>query len=270
MKCCIEWRKNFKYLSQVDEYNINYKNKLRQLISFLDEQKKLGNRINIRLPKQYTQEDIDILKSLYHDKGYTNIVVINPTYDAYFVDKIKEAKVPFYLETPATNWDVLLGFLSLGVTDVFVSEQLAFDLENVTKITKEKNVRIRCYVNVCQSAWLNDCVKSFYIRPENVEDYSKYVDVIEFWKTEDKQDIYYKIYFIDKRWDGNLREIIKGFNKDLNNYYIVDEKEFAERRMVCQKKCLRNDKRCQHCVIAQRLAKTLEENKDYQVFRKRK
>ena len=269
MKCSIEWRKNFKYLDQVDQYNIDYKPKLRELISFLDSYKESNKRINIRLQKGYSHEDIDILISLYKEKNY-NIVIIFPEYDAHFVAVTREKGVPFYLLTPAANWDVFLGFISLGVSDIFVSEALAFDLEQVSKVAKEHNIQLRCYANVCQSAWPNDCLKSFFIRPENIDDYSKYIDVVEFWKSVDRQDIYYKIYFIDKKWDGNLGEIIKGFDRPLNNYYIVDDKEFAERRMVCQKKCLREDKRCQHCIIAQHLAKTLEQSKDYQVFRKRK
>ena len=42
-----------------------------------------------------------------------------------------------------------------------------------------------------------------------VEKYSEYVEVIEFYKSEYRQNVLYDIYFHDKKWSVQLREIIK-------------------------------------------------------------
>lgn len=71
----------------------------------------------------------------------------------------------------------------------------------------------------------------------------------------------YEIYFKDKEWNGKLREIIKRLSSDINNYYILGP-EFANRRMRCEKKCLKGN-RCRLCNVLNDLANGLEESENY-------
>jgi len=58
----------------------------------------------------------------------------------------------------------------------------------------------------------NDGFKQFFIRPEDVDIYGEYVDVIEFYDSIEQQNVLYEVYFKDKEWNGKLREIIKGMD----------------------------------------------------------
>jgi hypothetical protein len=157
--------------------------------------------------------------------------------------------------------------LELGVSDVYIGGMLGFDLERVNKFVPI-NIQIRSYVNICQYEWDNSKgFKTFFIRPEDLNYYSNFIDVIEFYKSEDIQNTLYEIYFHSKEWNGNLREIIKGLRVDINNYYILGS-EFARRRAQCRRKCIKGE-RCELCDGLIDLAKTLEESKEYDVFKRR-
>ena len=263
MKSCIEWRKSFKYLPQIDQFNIDFRNKQIKLNKFLDIYAK-SQRVNIRLPEEYTKDDIDLLIAAYQ-KGY-NIAVILPGQNLQ-----KIISVPFYFSVPAYTWDRLLTYISLGVSDIFISGDLAFELDKVSSIAKKENIKIRCYANIAQVDdnlnKYNDGFKQFFIRPEDVDIYGEYVDVIEFYDSIEQQNVLYEVYFKDKEWNGKLREIIKGMDNQVNNYYILG-KEFAQRRIKCSRKCLKGE-RCQLCERTIELANSLEKSKNYQVFKRR-
>lgn len=263
MKSCIEWRKGFKFLPQIDEFNIDFRNKEIQLTRFLELYAK-SQRVNIRLPEDYTKDNIELLEAAY-DKGY-NIAIILP--DIYYTERLKEKGVPFYLSKAVDTWDEFCGFLSIGVSDIFITGELGFELDKVSSIAKERDVQIRCYANIIQSSWKNERgIKGFFIRPEDVDFYSNYVDVIEFYDSVDQQNVLYEVYFHSKEWNGKLREIIKGIVSDVDNYYILGS-EFARRRSQCGKKCLKGE-RCELCDRLIELADSLEKSPDYQVFKKR-
>lgn len=266
MKSCIEWRKGFKYLPQIDEFNIDYRNKEAKLLKFLQQYAK-SQRVNIRLPLDFTQNDIELLETLYQDRKY-NIAVILPQRDNYYSKHLKEHNTPFYFSTPCWDWDEFIGDINFGVSDIFISGMLGFELNKVSKIAKQNNIQIRCFANIAQSRRENtDRFKNFYIRPEDVDFYNQYIDIIEFFNSSDQQNVLYQIYFKDKEWNGNLREIIKGLDIDINNYYILGS-EFARRRSECGKRCLKNE-RCSLCDRLSDLAHTLEDSKEYQVFKRR-
>ncbi len=263
MKSCIEWRKGFKYLPQIDEFNIDFRNKEIQLKKFLSTYA-TSQRVNIRLPEDYTKQDIDLLKACY-EKGF-HIAIILP--DKTYVKELKEQGIDFYFESPVITWDDFIGFKSLGVSDIFISGELGFELNKISELAKEENIQIRCYANIVQSSWGSEVgLKGFFIRPEDVDFYSKYIDVLEFYDAENQQNVLYEIYFHDREWVGNLQEIIKGLQLKINNYYILGS-EFARRRSECGKKCLKGS-RCELCDRLVELALSLEESKDFQVYKRR-
>lgn len=228
-----------------------------QLAKFLEIYAK-SQRVNIRLPEDYTKDNLELLEAAY-EKGY-NIAIILP--DIYHTEELKEKGIPFYLSRAAETWDEFRGMLSLGVSDIFITGQLGFELNRISIITKKENIQVRCYVNIIQSSWKDERgLKGFFIRPEDVDFYSNYVDVIEFYDAVDQQNVLYDVYFHSKEWNGKLREIIKGLTNDVDNYYILGT-EFARRRSQCGKKCLK-DNRCQLCDRLVELANSLEKSTDF-------
>lgn len=267
MKSCIEWRKSFPYLDQIDEYNIVFKNKTKQLLSFLN-QYGVEKRVNIIL-EHPSKSDIELIIELNKTNKYRLAACLEA--DMMFIQMLKEAGVPFYLPTHINSWDALQYAINLGVSDVFITEEMGFDLKRIKKALKGTDIQIRCYANISQTQYPyegNDGLKGFFIRPEDVDIYSNYVDVIEFYKSTDIQKVLYEVYFKDKKWDGPLMEIIKGLKNPVDNYYILGS-DFAKTRVSCKKKCIKTE-HCQMCEVVTALALSLKNSPNYQVFRKTK
>lgn len=226
--------------------------------------------MNIRIPVNISATELDLVIAIA-EKYAPNIAICftwTSKYDAEPVyNEVKEHDVPFYFSYPIESLDSLIAYTKLGVSDVFISGQLAFDLDTVkywTKDRPEKPIQIRCYPNICQNGIgfpIDGGIKDFFIRPEDIDLYDEYIDVIEFYDSVDTQNVLYDIYFHTKEWNGNLQEIIKGLQRNVNSYYILGN-EFATRRMNCDKKCLKG-KRCNLCNYMIDLAESLEKSESY-------
>ncbi len=268
MKSCIEWRKDFKYLPQIDEFIIDYKeNKSKELVKFLNQYAKT-QRVIIRVDNTIEKKEIDFLELLATQNNYNIAILFRTLYPTDIQERnLKELKIPFFITTIAINWEELREILDLGVSDVYIGGMLGFDLERVNKIIPE-GIQVRSYVNVCQANWDNsEGFKTFFIRPEDLNYYGNFIDVFEFYESEDTQNTLYEVYFHEQEWNGDLREIIKGLKLNINNYYILGP-EFARRRAQCRRKCIKGE-RCELCDGLVDLTKSLELSKEFDVFKRR-
>ena len=257
MKYCIDYNKKSKIIDKVDEINIIYNLKDTTLLEFL-----LTNqtkRVNICFEELDMENQLmavekinDIKKSNENLQLFLRLQNINDN----VIKKIKEYNLPFYINLRVNNWDTFRGLLDLGVSDIYITEDLCFNLLSVSTIAHSRNVQLRTFPNVAQSQWsLTDALKKFFIRPEDIDEYSMYIDTIEFFGDVDKTDVLYKIYAIDKKWMGRLNEIIIGFNSELDSRFILPK--FAHYRTNCRKRCVKGGS-CNICGAIEDLSKTLE------------
>lgn len=224
--------------------------------------------MNIRVESSIEKKEIDFIELLAKQNKYNIAILFERLYPTNIKkEDLQKIQIPFFFNTIATNWEILNEMLEIGVSDIYVGGILGFDLERVNKFIPE-NIQIRSYVNICQAEWDNSKgFKAFYIRPEDLNYYANFIDVFEFFKSEDIQNTLYEIYFQSKEWNGNLSEIIKGLKVNINNYYILGP-EFARRRAQCRKKCIKGE-RCNLCDGLADLAKSLEQSKMYDVVKRR-
>lgn len=263
MKTCVNWRKSFRYLDQVDEYNIEYKpDKIDKLLKFLD---KYGQekRVNIEVSNFSEIEVLIALNEKYDYNIATKIVHLKLEDDQ--LEKLRCSNLPYFFSVAAKTWLELRKLLNYGVSDVFITGELGFDLKRVADVVGP-NVQIRAYVNISQE-YVGDGLTGFFIRPEDIDYYAEYINVFEFYQEEEKLSILYEIYFKDKKWDGRLQEIVKSLGNTVNNYYLLGD-EFARRRITCERKCYKGNN-CHLCNILVDLANVLEKSPDYEVFERR-
>ena len=269
MKYCVEFAKSFNYIDEIDEIFIQYKSNNRALEKFIEKFKE--KRILIRLNFEDLDEfidssiQVDFIKAVI-DKYEANVAIVLPEYkfdgNRKVFDIFKEKGVPVFFSTMVHSWDELIGLANMGVSDIYIVEELGFELASAAAVLHERGIQIRCYPNVAQSAHPDvPDIKKFFIRPEDVELYEQYVDVFEFYG--DNNNLYYKIYAKDKKWFGDLSEIIFHFDKSLDSRCVVPQ--FAEVRSRCGKKCMKGSP-CRICEKVDRLAETMQENGLY--FRK--
>lgn len=255
MKYCLNYNKYTEHqvcIQKADEWNITYNSKDTTLLEFLNLH--LDKRINLYIE----EENIDFFFLEELCNKYENLYIkFNGNY--YFDIVLKnKPNFKFFFDTWINDWDVLIGMLNLEVTDVYIVENLCFEIDKIANIVHSYNAQVRTYPNVAQSAWENtSALKKFFIRPEDLDEYEEYIDVLEFYMVDKNLSVYYYIYKEKKKWFGKLNEIILEFNSEIDNKYIIPR--FAETRIKCGKNCLKGGG-CRRCELIEELSNTLEQS----------
>lgn len=262
MKYCIEFTLDFQYKDEIDEYLIKYTGKDDKVFEFLEYAE--NKRVVIEFNEENFKEFIlNKSYSKYAEIENKNFTLKLPLYSTIIavkdvVDKLKELNIPFCFADAISSIDVLHGFLDMGVTDVYISGDLAFELDHISDIVHEKGALIRVYPNVAQSQWSEtEDLKSFFIRPEDEVFYDRCVDIYEFYGDKKLNNFYYKIYAIKKEWFGELSEIIINFEEELDSRNVTEW--FGEKRRRCGKRCMK-DRACHICDLSRQFDKTLKAN----------
>lgn len=261
MKYCINYSNKSHIIDKVDEILIRYdKNKILELFTQF-----IPAHLNQRVIVQLIEEDnidtiVNNLKkiiSIYNENKDIKFDIQLPFYNQKFIEELKDTNLKYFFKAAANSWDKFTGLISQNVSDIYITDELAFELDKVAEIAHKNNIKVRIYPNIAQSRWdkLSDILK-FFIRPEDIEIYEPYVDVCEFYGDKAQQiDTYYKIYQEDKKWFGDLQEIIIGLDSKIDSRYIIPR--FAEKRIKCGKDCLKNGK-CEMCKRILDLSEQLE------------
>lgn len=202
MKYCLTYQKNHQELmDSADELNIIYNKEDITLPDFIELYK--NKRINIY---------IDNVKEFYQDSELKKIIGILGKDNSYnialklsedhpeLIQQIKENNIKFYLDIFVNNWDTFCGLIDYGVSDIYIVEQMGFEIDKCSEKAHQNNIKIRVFPNIAQSKWSNmDGIKKFFIRPEDIIAYEQYVDVCEFITDITREKVLYNIYAKDQR-----------------------------------------------------------------------
>lgn len=245
---------------EADEIIIKYTKKSTGLLDFVQKYAE-EQRIVIDITTIETMENIEENYEYWTvaEKVHPNFAVLLSVTQKEIIPALKELNLKYFFYEYADSWDALTYQISEGVSDVYIANEFGFNMQFIWEYCNEHNVEIRVFPNVAQSACSYaeglDTLKFFFVRPEDVEEYGVYVSTFEFFGPLDKQYVLYKIY-TSKRWLGNLKNLILGFDKNIFSNMIAPN--FAERRMKCRKKCAYGA--CDFCDHIEDLAKVYEEN----------
>ena len=251
MKIAIKYYKGCHILDKADEIIIKYTHKTSQLIDFV--QKWENKRIIVDISELNDIEDnVSIFKEAFDAH---NEIAIMALYGQK-IEKITAMHIPFFFADGVKTIDDFIAQVNLGVSDIYLLNELCFDIVKYAKICREKGIKIRVYPNVAQTQtkFDIDSFKQFFIRPDDVDIYEDYIDIFEFFGPLDRQPVLYKIY-TDKEWLGDLKDIIIGLKIKVDNKTIIPY--FARARLDCQKNCAFN--KCTVCDAIASLAATLKD-----------
>lgn len=263
MAYCMIYHPKLKNLIDVmDEICIKYNPKDKTLEKFMQEHP--TKRFIIWVDPEIAEDDLTkIIQICQANPDIQTAVKI--TYNAETAEeiqsKVHEAGISAFFEIVARDWDTFNGLMALHVSDIYIGEDLGFDLIQVSKIARAAGVKLRTFPNVCQTSWKGtEPLKTFFIRPEDAEFYSQYIDCYEFFTTVQPIGTLYRIYAVDKKWFGDLNELIIGFDSSLDSRGLIDS--FAEKRVSCRKRC-QQGRGCLLCERYAELAQTMNEHSLY-------
>lgn len=265
MKYSIKFYKGCQVLAEADEISIVYSEKDAQLLKFA---KKYKNTRIVADCTLLSQEDfvesLEIFKTA--SKNFNFAVKLNFAQKNFLPD-LNENMIKYFFVDRANTLDKLIGFINLGVSDVYIADELGFYLAEIAQRCHDNGVSVRVFPNVAQSSSLikGDTFRYFYIRPEDVSIYEPYVDYMEFFGPIDRQSVLFKIYR-EEQWLGSLNTLILGLEKEIPNTCIVPY--FGQARVKCRKRCSINQS-CEVCNNIINLAKVLED-KDFGITTERK
>ena len=166
------------------------------------------------------------------------------------VAKCKEINLRFYWGFPVVTYEDLRALRDIGACYVRAEGPLFFDLATVERF----GVPVRVVANVATENYFQptDGVASAWIRPEDVDAYSEYVDALEFEdKDVQKEQALFRIYAEQKEWPGELKMLITNLRHEGTNRMIPPE--FAQRRLTCKQQCVSGG-RCKICYTLMKLA----------------
>ena len=156
-----------------------------------------------------------------------------------------------YVKYPITDWETLRSLIALKVSDVYIDGSLGFSMKKVHDLCDGQTI-IRVSPNVSPNASILGLkTNSFFIRPEDLHLYEKYIGVIDFridnrWSIEvqNKEDVLFDIY---KRGAFllNLTDLLEDCTFSVPNSFI--KPEFGQARVNCGQHCMEPGHPCHLC-----------------------
>lgn len=296
MKYALKYFSTSKKMAEADEIIIAYNKKSENLGWFIETYCQQNQRlvIDYNLNKvirsilketedgnfNFTENEVlelincEVNKIAEVNEKYENdiaVKLVNPAYNYYdsFASLLKEKEIPFFFDISPNSFSEVNTLIKMGVSDIYICNELAFQITEVSKLIHAANINIRVHPNVAQLSGLNSLIeqeslKQFFIRPEDLELYGKYADIVEFFGTIDKQDVLMDIYK-DGYWMGDLNNLIIGFDESINCMNLMPD--FGFYRLGCGHRC--DLGKCNYCDISKSLAKELK-NKDIYIKKEKK
>lgn len=201
-----------------------------------------------------------------------NIHIVTSLHQDYY-KKLQELGIKFYFNSdfPIVNFRLLDYVIKLGVTDVYIMDDLCYNLKRVREVADKTGVNIRLILNRIPSMLLDkgENVRSPIFIPETVDELSKYIDTVEFevensWT---RLETLYKIWFIKKQWRENLQAINADLRIDIPNQSMIPD--FTVYKMNCGYRCGYGSV-CKKCNQFYEMAKDLESKNIEYLIKKEK
>lgn len=255
MKYAIRFYNGCRVLNRASEIILRYDEIHHKLVSYVDEYTQ-GQRIVLDITgydsETILEDNLNIWKQT-KEKHRKLAVKLNES-QIYLMEDLHKAEIDYFLDTKVDTLDKLYALSILGVSDVYICNELGFNLKDISKYCRNRNINIRVYPNIAQSSCEQfeiDNFKKFFIRPEDVYLYENYIDIFEFYTDRlDKQSVLYDIYK-DEKWLGDLSQLILGLQENIVNTAILPD--FAEARIGCRKRCV-----LEQCGICDRIKDFLQ------------
>ena len=244
MKYCLKYTNKSTRLNKADEISIKYIED-KGLVDFMEKFK--AQRIVLRIdPTNFSHNEIKKLTAIRKQYPQYNFAAALASYDQDLTTALKKANIPYYIAAPCLDWETFAQLIDIGVCDIDLSGPLAFEFSKVKRVLNSLDRKIQIRVTPNKVINLNPhtpTVVGFFIRPEDIDLYEDYIDVLEFEGLE-HQDTFFSIYAEQKRFIGNLNQCIYNFIEPVDNKGLVSL--FGERRINCGRQCL-NGGHCRRC-----------------------
>ncbi|MCM1324775.1 MAG: hypothetical protein NC218_11705 [Acetobacter sp.] len=128
-----------------------------------------------------------------------------------------------------------MSLVEWGVSDILIDGPLGFQMDAINSKKENVLIRVRPQESPNAAICLGDNENSFFIRPEDVDTYAPYVDILEiFSDNKEQEEVIYNIYK-RKYFKNDLSILVKQLKVSVPNPFI--KTDFAEKRLNCGQAC---------------------------------
>lgn len=216
----------------IDSKNSN----MTTLLDFVRKNK--DKNINISFPHEISMSALELANEVHK-----NIYVRLSVEQIGNVAELKKNNIKFFFDSAisAYNYSMLESLLSLGISQLYISDDLCYNMDEVIKITKAKKVKLRCILNRVPSTALDKGIneKSMIYRPEDLPLLEKYFSCFEFdcgepydWA---KFDVLFRTFFRKGKWNGNLQELNPDVTFRFDDRFVIPE--YTANKLNCERRC---------------------------------
>jgi hypothetical protein len=238
VKYCLSARQPITMLKKADEIKIDLRD-FRAIPEYMEKYptKTLILVMENELPSDFAWEEIETYAKAHMD-FHVAISNRNQASDCSL------RGIKFYYKYAATTFYELDALQEMGVSYLVIAAPLTFDLQTV----KRYGIPVRAVPNLAYEPYLlhKDGLVGGWIRPEDVEQYGEYIDVLEFYAPRglDHEAALWRVYAEKKLWNSNLNQLIEYLNVDITSPALAAD--FAEMRMNCKQRSV-SHKTCRYC-----------------------
>lgn len=272
MRLAIPFKNHFELNKVADEFNIYYnpnENDLNDLIAFIKEFPQ--KQINITYRNGVDFKTASAIASLSD-----NVRFKLRASDLAATGRLLEKGCKFFFseDNPCCSFRDLQSFVEeLHVDEVYVADDLCYNLTNVRKYCDKHNVKVRVVLNTVPMTHPSISETIQIWMPRDADELSDYFDVAEFNCGHDKSydfkklAVLYKIWFVKKDWAGDMQEINDWV--PLNYYCRTIIPSLGHTKFNCRLKCLSEGASCSKCLQAMDLSESmLERSYQFEMVKK--
>lgn len=249
MKYCLSSRCSAKYLNQVDEIKVAWRD--RESIPDLAQKYETATLILEFAPDvEINQETIEKIE-LWNRGAAGRLICCLRSLD--LAPALKDKNIQFYYGYPLENFYELNAVKEAGVCYIRLGAGLFFQMDAV----QQYGIPTRATPNIAYLSYLpfTSGIQGTWIRPEDIGLYEEktYIQTVEFEDADTtKEEALFRIYALGQGWGGPLNELFTNFELPARGCLIPNE--VAEARMNCNLRCLRAPGTCSICYKALKLA----------------
>lgn len=242
MKISLNYQHQDDFMQNADEIIVPY-GKMDKLLEIVE---KFNNKdIVVDLPEGVALDWREVAMCAKQLKGgelYVRMHLLN-TYTN--IAQAKQHNIKFFYAQPVKTYYEAYGLKKLGVSYIYVDAPLFFQMDEVKKIgIPLRLIPNRCYImgTIPRVDGLHGC----WIRPEKLDIYEPYADVVEFFTLGARHEMaLYKIYINDKQFIGDMNTLFSGLNLHMDNKLVYEGLD--EIRLNCGQNCETTKPKCMMC-----------------------
>lgn len=250
MRLSINYKVDFPLNDEAGEFDIWYdeeRNDFANLFEFANAYP--DKKVNLRY-----RDGIDTKSARTLSAACANVRYVLQATDLPKVDALRGAGCKFFFgrDMPCRTFLELRHFVeTLGVTDVYVADDLCYRLDDVSAYCRKWGVSLRVVLNRCAVTVPFDDKRVTFYRPQDMEWLGDYYDVGEFDVGEDREydfakcKVLHKAYFVKRDWYMDLRALVPSIPFAVMNRALP--RAFGRYRATCGLRCLERGANCHHC-----------------------